>query len=213
MVKLVSRIFILLLLCLITLPYIFTPQEYSTTLKSYIPLKYGVISRILTDSKYQYLLFDTKESETKGLDINFIPTPDFVLNKVVNISYKSKLIPSTLMSSGVDDNNSTLLWSYKLKLGPMPWHRIYGWYIHHKVNGTIVQKLNSFKEQIRDIGNIYRADITVTKLFDSTLVTIKTEVKGFPTTKQIYSSIRELEDYSAKFGAKPTNYINNCIKS
>lgn len=102
-------------------------------------------------------------------------------------------------------NNSRIIWQGKINYDANPVTRITGFFSGLSAKKNISTVLDSMKSFFDNADRVYGIAIRPEKVNDSTLIALQNTFNHFPATKEIYSMVDSLRNYTAKYNALQTD--------
>ncbi len=200
---------LILIACLLVSIYLFIPSKSNTIQDAYAKATTGTFQRLLADKQKrkewlpkEVLKVSDNEYELNGCKFSFYQDNSY--NQNINFNVGQNQINSIL--TAIDIKDSVLLsWAIAATNGSNPIKRVSNYFAFRKIKQTARILLNSMTTYLKEKKNIYGITIEKTILKDSTLISLKSTTKGYPTIPDIYKSVTTLEQYANAKGAMITN--------
>jgi hypothetical protein len=131
----------------------------------------------------------------------------------INIKHNSQNIDTKLILIPLNVDSTGVQWSYTIKSSLNPYTRLSQYLDASKVKKNMDQVLAHLNDYLLRDENVYGIHITRESTKDTTLVLTKVIMASHPSTKDIYNTIHQLEQFAKNNQAIPTgNPIYNISK-
>ncbi len=200
---------ILMLIMIFVLIFLFIPSDNHVIVAINSKASAGAIQRSVSNKtlRAKWLPKEGKQvsdSEYVLDNCSFNFVSDYSMNSVVIVKYKGIKTNSTFNINNADGQTRTVL-DFKIESSKNPFEKLSNYFNKTHIENTtqkIVDNLNKF---ISNKENIYGVDMNMIILQDSTLITLKRTSTKYPTSTEIYSCIKLLQDYASSNNADATN--------
>lgn len=207
------KIVLSILFLLLILDYLLIPNPIIVRRSSTILMNKEGLFRIFTkDNNWKKVLDDgsggrdTSSNEfyykKKLYHINF-PT---ISSIDISINDKGTKIPGALIFLPHKSDSTTFLWQATMKSSQHPFTRITNYLQANNLSAEIGDMLIKLSNTYRQVKNVYGVAIQKEFVSDSSLIFKSKKVKGFPTTKMIYSMVDDLKIFVDKASRHITGY-------
>ena len=135
----------------------------------------------------------------------------YSFNKIVgngvffNISSETIQESGFLQISSINDTSCNLVWNPTSVSSPTLTKKILHPFSNNHLRDNVRLMLDSLKNYFSNSKNIYGFKVNIVKVTDPHLISIKRTYAQYPTTTEIYTTIKKLEIYATINGAKKTN--------
>jgi hypothetical protein len=214
-----KRLFLIVFIALVVITlstYIFIPGTIKVTSSSVMPTSENGTERFITNktswnSWWNYSLKDslTKVS-TKNLETYSQNGDSFEITELqykaakINIKHNSHTIDSKLVIIPLSIDSTGVQWSYAIKSSLNPYERMMQYLDASKVKNNMDLVLQHLNDYLQRDENIYGIHITRESTKDTTLVLTKVILANRPTTKDIYNTIGQLQQFAKTNNATAT---------
>jgi hypothetical protein len=160
---------------------------------------------------WNYSLKDsTSKVSTKTLDNFSLNGDSFEITELlykaarINIKHNSQSIDTKLILIPLNVDSTGVQWSYSIKSSFNPYVRILQYLDASKVKYNMDQVLTHLNDYLQKDENVYGIHISRESTKDTTLVLTKVILPIHPSTKDIYNTIHQLEQFAKTNNAIPT---------
>jgi hypothetical protein len=197
--------FIVVLLVLI---YGFIPSTLSHVEQANVLSGKGAYTRMfMLPQPYKWLpnlTTQTSPNVYRHKDVLFSTINNTFATPTLQLSIAKNEGSNTLIVYNVADT-IWLRWNISLQTGMNPIHRVQQYFKFKNYKNVANDILTSINHFLVDNKNIYGVTIKKTTRLDSTLIAIKNSTHHYPTVKDIYTNIEQLQNYAIANNAKATN--------
>ena len=122
----------------------------------------------------------------------------------INIKHNSQTLETKLILIPLNVDSTGVQWSYGFKTSLNPYNRFLQYLDASKIKRNMDQVLNHLKDYLQKDENVYGIHITRESTKDTTLVLTKVILANHPTTKDIYNTIGQLQQFAKSNNAIAT---------
>ena len=209
--------YLLILLVLLTLIvasiYLFLPQKVEVGKIYDLKGNAAATLRILSDSTRRANWWPgtfNKEADRGSVfkynDIHFKPGHTYTNGAVIFIKWEEENIESNLTVVPLNSDSVRLIWKCDLPESNHPVRRIKSYYLAKNIRNSMTGILEKLDHFLQNEENIYGIQFEIKMSKDSTLVMTKKRFTTYPSEKQIYDLVNQLQSYTREEGALETNH-------
>ena len=210
-------LFVLIALVVITLStYIFIPGNIQIVSSAVMQTSENGTERILLNKNtwgnwWNYSSKDTlnkvpiKQEESHTLNGDSFEITELLYKAAkINIKHNSQTLETKLILIPLNVDSTGVQWSYGFKTSLNPYNRFLQYLDASKIKRNMDQVLNHLKDYLQKDENVYGIHITRESTKDTTLVLTKVILANHPTTKDIYNTIGQLQQFAKSNNAIAT---------
>jgi hypothetical protein len=117
---------------------------------------------------------------------------------LVSLIEAGDTVNSTLTVTALQQDSIAIGWQYQLMTGNNPIKRLTQYLKARSIQQSLVEVLSSLQFFLEKKENVYGLSIQETNIVDSLLITTKGSFTNYPTNVEVYTMIKQLEQYIAR---------------
>lgn len=214
-----KRLFLIIFIALVVITlstYIFIPGTIQIVSSSVMPTSENGTERFIMNktnwsSWWNYSPKDSLlKASTKNLENYSLNDDSFEISELqykaakINIKHNAQTLNTKLIIIPLSIDSTGVQWSYAIKSSLNPYDRILQYLDASKIKKNMDQVLVHLNDYLQRDENIYGIHITRESTKDTTLVLTKVILASHPSTKDIYNTIHQLEQFAKSNNAIPT---------
>lgn len=189
--------------------YIFIPSNITTTHYIKSRATAGATQRFLTQKENWRAWWPgttDHDSSFTYKNYTFIPTIPPIPNRInINITNPSDSFPGYITILALSKDSVALAWESMIETSSNPFHRLQSYNESKRVRTAMTEILDSLRVFMEKNENVYGITVTQTRVTDTLLVTTRNISDNYPSTREIYQLIGQLEKHLSAQGAEATN--------
>jgi len=218
MKKWLLYLIVITVVILFSIPYILIPSELKisslTKTERNITGTFRSLSKTGDWSKWwpggegKIMPFCTDFSECKFIfnGYKYVITGKYYNALTITISKENQDYESRIDLNSLNGDSTYIHWAYSFQTSMNPFVRIKSYREATRQKANMDSILLHLKKFLDVTKNVYGQNILLTMSKDTTLIVINLKTPSYPTTEDIYRSIRSLRDYASANNAKENNF-------
>jgi hypothetical protein len=204
-----SKIFVgfLIILAVVVFAYVLIPDVKTVNSSIYIHTNYNNVLRSLQEKdKWEKWWNENPINELKYESSNFLLANSFLNIAEISIQEEDSAAKSLITVLQLNRDSSIVEWKYNFRAAEASKNKFTRYFRSKDLKKHFEQKLNDLKTFVENPVNIYGLNIKQEKVKNSSLVSIRTILKAYPSTEEIYTLVDQLKEYIQESGAEQMDY-------
>ncbi len=120
----------------------------------------------------------------------------------IRIAHKGQTLNTKILIVPLALDSTAIEWKCGLSGGSNPYTRLTNYFEAREIKKNMEQVLGNLGIYLSNVENVYGINIEKNHLKDTLYVTTKTDLTHYPSTEEIYSLIKKIQNYSNKNGVQ-----------